>query len=653
MQWDGVRDGYIPVEPQKIDPDVLPMHTEAGAEVDPFTYEIVRYNLWNVNEEHGDTIVKVSGSPIAVFGHDFNPTILTETGEFVFFGPYIQFHSGMIDANVKWTLEHRADNPGIHKGDMFIANDPWVGTPHQHDTAMIAPVFIDGRLFCWVANMIHLADVGGPVPGSFCPDADDVFAEPPPTPPMKIVEGGVVRRDIEDEFVRRSRMPDLVRLDIRAVIAGNNVAKRRILELVDRYGPAVVKTVMRRVIDDSEQRFVNRISGCADGKWSSIAYIEVAKAGDRKTYKSVVTMEKRGDRLIFGNEGTDAQTGAINITFAGFRGAILCPINAFMLHDSLYAIGGAVRHLDFDMTPGTITCASHPAACSNGGTTGVNLVVGQGQNVVARMLMTNPDLERSFVAQGGPTMFPGLTSAGIDQRGRPFGAFWLDPMGGAIGARSFGDGDNTGGIWYDPKGFMPNIEETEQTAPVLCLYRREVPGSGGAGTYRGGNAGEWSFVPHKTEGLTHATSASGAAIPPAVGLSGGQPGAPNEFKVVRGSTIREQLASGLLPDEVAGLGGVSEAIPPKATGIAQGPDDVIIVRWAAAGGFGDPLGRDPELVLNDIEEGDIAADQAESVYGVVIAGDKVDAGGTAERRDAMVAQRMQEASAPSAEGERL
>jgi N-methylhydantoinase B len=303
-----------------------------------------------------------------------------------------------------------------------------------------------------------------------------------------------------------------------------------------------------------------------------------------------------------------------------------------------------VRHLEFEMTPGTITCASHPAACSNGGTTGVNLVVGQGQTVVARMLMTNPESERAFVAQGGPTMFPGLTSSGLDQRGRPFGTFWLDPMGGAIGARSFADGDNTGGIWYDPKGFMPNVEETEQTAPVLCLYRREVPGSGGAGRYRGGNAGEWSFVPHKTDGLTHATSASGAAIPPAVGLSGGQPGAPNEFRVVRDSTVRELFEGGDMPGGVEELGGTSEALAPKATGIAQGSDDVLIVRWAAAGGFGDPLARDPEMVLKDLREGDILEAEVAEVYGVALADGELDAEATATRREALIQQRKEGAT---------
>src|ERR1700694_437654 len=116
IAWDGVTNSYIPPEHLNISPKVK-LHSAAAENLDPVTYEVVRYNLWTINEEHGDTIVKVSGSPIAVFAHDFNPSILTEDGEFVYFGPYLQFHAGMLDVNVKCTLANRGANPGIHERD--------------------------------------------------------------------------------------------------------------------------------------------------------------------------------------------------------------------------------------------------------------------------------------------------------------------------------------------------------------------------------------------------------------------------------------------------------------------------------------------------------------------------------------------------------
>ena len=65
-----------------------------------------------MNEEHGATIQRISGSPVAMYALDLNPSILTEDGEFVYFGPYMQYMSGVTDTQVKWILEYRSDNPG-------------------------------------------------------------------------------------------------------------------------------------------------------------------------------------------------------------------------------------------------------------------------------------------------------------------------------------------------------------------------------------------------------------------------------------------------------------------------------------------------------------------------------------------------------------
>ncbi|HEV2100322.1 MAG TPA: hydantoinase B/oxoprolinase family protein, partial [Stellaceae bacterium] len=138
--FDGVTNPYVPPAQLRISPK-LKLHREAAPDIDPVTYEVVRHALWNINEEHGATIQRISGSPIAVFALDLNPSILTEDAEFVFFGPYMQYMSGVTDTQVKWILEYRSANPGIRPGDMFLANDPWVGAAHQMDVMLICPVF--------------------------------------------------------------------------------------------------------------------------------------------------------------------------------------------------------------------------------------------------------------------------------------------------------------------------------------------------------------------------------------------------------------------------------------------------------------------------------------------------------------------------------
>src|SRR6266581_3634671 len=140
--FDGRKMGYVPPKKLRISPK-LKLHRKGAKSIDPITYEVIRHSLWHVNEEHGATIQRLSGSPVAMYALDLNPSILTEDGEFVYFGPYMQYMSG------------------VREGDMFLANDPWVGAAHQQDVMLICPVFWKGELFCWVTNCLHQYDLGG------------------------------------------------------------------------------------------------------------------------------------------------------------------------------------------------------------------------------------------------------------------------------------------------------------------------------------------------------------------------------------------------------------------------------------------------------------------------------------------------------------
>src|SRR5918999_2918542 len=245
--WDGVAHSYIPPAELRIAGD-LRLHRDAAADVDPVTHEVIRYALLQANFEHSALIQRLCVSPITMLSRDFQTSLLAEDGELVFLGPNLQYFSNSHSLTVKWTLEHRSDNPGIGPGDVFLSNDPFVGAPHQPDTCLLAPVFVDGALFCWVANTLHYADVGGSMPGSYCIDAQDTWAEPMSWPPVKLAEGGLVRREIEELFARQSRLPHALLMDLRAAVAALRATQRRVEALVERYGAGVVKAVMRRTL---------------------------------------------------------------------------------------------------------------------------------------------------------------------------------------------------------------------------------------------------------------------------------------------------------------------------------------------------------------------------------------------------------------------
>src|SRR3981081_4360457 len=220
----------------------------------------------NVNPEHGQTIQRLAVSPVTMITRDFQPSITTESGDLVFLGPYLQCVSNAQALTIKWILENRSENPCIEPGDMFVSNDPYVGTPHQPDTILAAPGLGRDELFCWVANVMHHADVGGSVMGSFCVDATDIFTDPPAFPPFKLVSRGEVRRDLEEMFLRQSRVPINVNMGLRAGVSANRVAAGRIVALVDRYGAGAVKSVMNRVLDAGERTVAERLAKIPDGR---------------------------------------------------------------------------------------------------------------------------------------------------------------------------------------------------------------------------------------------------------------------------------------------------------------------------------------------------------------------------------------------------
>lgn len=642
INWDGRVYPYIPGDRLDIDPS-LELHTEAADEIDPITYEVIRHAMWNINVEHGNTIMKVSGSPICAYGHDFNPCLLDEVGGFVFFGPFLQYLSSASGSAIKWTLEHRSENPGIREGDIFLTNDPWIGATHQSDVTLMAPVFCEGKLFCWVANTLHQWDLGGTSPGGFNPVAEDVFWESGCIPPIKIVEGGVLRRDLEEEYIRRSRMPDLVALDLRAEIAGCNVALKRMLGLIERYGAATIKGVMRKLQNDSQKAFKKRLDTIPDGTWRESTFVEMKSAGDRHLYRNTLSLTKRGDKLIFSNEGTDPQGGTLNCTLIGWKGAIASMISAQMLFDQMFVVEGAYRHMEFEVVPGTLTCATYPAAVSAAPALALLQSIALAGLVISKMLACSSDeqLRSEVQSSMGTANFPISAISGTNQRNEPFSSFLLDPVGAALAGLSWKDGVDTGGFSWDLQSTMPNVEENEWFYPILYLWRRELPSSGGAGKFRGGNSAELAFIPHGTDRISMFVAAGHCAVPEP-GLFGGLSPSPTRYSMFRGADVaRQSRETGLLPRTLDDLGGEREYIPPKAFNIQQNPEDVFVMSWSAAGGYGDPLERDPDRVATDVRDSVATADAALQFYGVILDGHGgVDADATAAKRSEMRAARL-------------
>ena len=598
--------------------DVLNLHTEIAETIDPVTFEVIKNNLWNTNIEHGTTLIRTSGSLIVAHGRDLNPCILTEDVEYVFAGPYVQIITSAADMATRWVMENLADNPGIREGDMFLSNDPWIGATHQMDVTLICPVFVEGRIFCWTVNTMHQNDVGGVTPGGMSPEARDSFYEPVRISPVRIVEQGRLREDLEEMYLRQSRLPGMLGLDLRAAVSGNLVAQKRILELVDRYGAGIVKGVMRRIIDQAEKTLVKRLSKLPDGTWRARGYLEQALPGDRGIYPLVLTMRKTGSSLVFETEGTHAQVGCLNSSFAGWRAGVINAVTNALLHDLQCALGGPLRRIRFDAPPGSLCTAEFPGAVANSTNFVIMLTVSLAAQVLGKMMISDASQRASICASGGSSNAPISGMSGINQHGEPWGGLHMEIPAGALGGFALNDGIPTGGTLWSYGTRMPDAETEEQDRPILFLYRSELKDSGGAGRWARGVGPVAAQVTHGADEIRHDVSACGFAIPTSGGLFGGYPGAANLIVEKRNSNVRDFFANGVIPDSLESLDGELTTVQPKMNNLRQGPADVHEFRLSAGGGYGDPLLREPERVQEDIELGYVSREAAADIYGVMI-----------------------------------
>lgn len=644
-RWNGRDLPYRPAEPLRIS-DRLALHTDDDAELDPVTFEVISTKLWNVNEEHADTIRRVSGSPIVVLVNDFNTCIMTETGDAFLFAPYIQYFASASEYIIKYTLENRSTSPGIEPGDVFIHNDCFIAGSHQQDVGLYAPVFIDGKLFCWVFSACHVRDCGGTEPGGFCINAPDIYSEPPMMRALKIADADGIRADVEDTFLRVSRLPDLLALELRSQIAGANRARQRIEELVGRWGAASVKSVMRKLIRDTERAARARLERLPDGQWQDVAWSSGAIEGDTRAHKQVLTLTKRGSHLVFDNAGTDPQIASINCSFGQFRSAILCALAQMLAYDHRYCVGGFASLVEYRADVGTISCVDRDGAFS--ALHAQLLTIYMANKVLARMAYPDPELRRMVMATSAVASRAWLTTWGTLHDGTRFSSLSLDEVGG-LGGFTFRDGVDQGGATFWPKLEIGDCESWEQHYPVLYLYRKGAQ-NGGHGKFRGGHGISVGWVGHGSPDQQFSAVSMSPALPAQSGLSGGHWGQTGHFWTAAGAGVRARFAAGELPgspEELAVLAPHGHEVPANGSGIPLAEDDVVTQSLFGGGGYGDPLERDLALIQADLDSGEVSQRIAQQVYGVVFAdGELIDGQATEGHRARLRADRLRAARDP-------
>ena len=612
--------------------------------LDPVTFEILRHRLATIVNEGAIALRNVSGSPTVALSNDCNVVLLNDRGEAVVVGPTIVTHALACSYACDYVDEHCATNPGINPGDMFFTNDPYVATPHQTCTVVVAPMFAGERRFGWTGAGIHVADAGGSTPGQVSLGAQSVWDEGLPMPPVRMVEAGVLRADIEADWLRRSRTAAQNAIDLRAKIAANTVMQQRVMELVERYGLDMVAATMERIIGSVEARLRGILCELPDGSWSEETYLDYYDRGQVDTYVCRLTLVKQGDSLVFDFSGSSRQApGVLNVTRPALEGYVVRAVMAAFGYAVPLCPAGVARVCSVRAERGSFVDCEWPAGVCKGTTSGTYAVFHAVTSCVSRMLADGGMPDRAITTWR--SHMPLFDFAAFDAQGNRFAGVFTDcGLGQGSGARGSQDGIDTGS-GSEPEVTVPNVETNELRYPWLYLFRRQGLDSAGAGLRRGGVGIEVGLTPHGVDEIGSLVFHShGLHCPSSPPFDGGFPGSANVLRVVR------QARAAAADADVSSATG-AEA-PPSFGRTTLRNGDVLYCTGAGGSGWGDPLERPARMVAADAASGLLSVDAAWRLYGVALnSGGSVDEAATEERRAAVRRRRLEaaEVDAPARE----
>jgi N-methylhydantoinase B len=600
--------------------------------VDPITFEILSHRLYQIAKEMGTTLERVGGTVNTTQMHDYMASLYLANGDVLSAGDSTGWHVACAGFAVKRIIERFESNGGINPDDVFLLNDPYVAAIHQSDVYMISPIHFRGQLVGWSATFVHVMDIGAMSPGGNSPGATEICHEGIRIPGIKLVDRGELRKDFFDAFINMTRQPVMVGLDLKCELAANNVAKSRMQTLYEQFGPELVTVVSQEMLHYSETILRKRIAEIPDGTWSDTGSIH---AGD--TWKVHVTLSKKGDRLLFDFTGTSPQAKkGINLpyhaTFGACYDAILCTL-AYDLPKN----HGALNPIEVIAPEGTVVNPTPPAPVSLNTTSGGATVKFVTNSAIMQMLATSEKWQGEVMALNAGHRL--ARHAGVNQHGKYYVSTLSEGALDGTGARSYKDGHDTG------RGLScHNIEWLEANFPLLYLFRRNTKGGAGAGKYRGGTGGESALTVHDApEGKIKGVALGVAGLRNSgQGMFGGYPGAPSLLLLKEGTRVEEMIAADKSPDQLDDVGGSGRLLPYCEFDI--GKNDVLYMRMSSGGGYGDPLEREPERVLNDVEDAIVSREEAKEIYGVVIAVNDLvlDLAATDKLREGLRQERLQE-----------
>ncbi len=576
--------------------------------VDPITLEVVTQGLISIVREMRATVMRTAKSVAIYEAKDFSCGLFAPDSQVVAQSNDIGSHVVPMPWSVRAAMAKLGDD--LSPGDVILMNDPYAGGTHLNDVTVIVPVFRDGRLVFFPAVRAHWPDVGGMVPGSMSGKATEIYQEGIRIPPMKVIAGGKLNTSVLELLLANMRVPEERQGDFDAMLAACRVAEARIQEMLARWGIALVEESVRLDLDRSEARMRAAIAALPDGDYYYEDYLETFPDGGFEPLLVPLKLSVQGEGMVADFTGVSRQVPVpVNSTLAVTAGSVFIAVKS-VLDPALPLNQGSFRSIDVIAPAGTVLNVERPAPAGSHGEVRKRVIA----CMVGALSQVAPDKVAGDLCR---TSFHNLIG-GYDAKTK---REWVhyEWSGGGNGAFLEGDGPSAMAPfdWGDLVTVQPS-EVLETRFPLLVEQSRLRTDSGGAGTTRGGLAMQRRIRLLGTAEARYSLLADGAVVP-AFGVLGGRSGLPVASWIEKPDGTREDFDT-----------------PGKVGGHLMREGDVVVLRSAGGGGYGDPLARPADSVAEDVRLGLVSPEAAAAIYGVVLTPDgTADAAASLARRDAL------------------
>ncbi|OLP58887.1 methylhydantoinase [Xaviernesmea oryzae] len=543
---------------------------------DPVTFDIIQNALEAVADEMFVAQRKTSMSAIIYEVLDLGTGICDAAGEIAASGAGIPAFVGVLDKAVKRIIEKHPPET-IQPGDLFASNDPyWGGVTHLNDMILAMPVFAEGRIVAWTANIAHWNDVGGNVPGSMSSEATEIFQEGVRIPAVKLIEAGRPNQAVFDILYVNTRLPDYLRGDLWAGIAGVRIGERRILELVEKYGADTFTAAIDDFMELGERRARAALKTMPKGTFTF-----EEEQDDGAIHKIII--EVTDEHFSVDLRDNPDQKGSSNSSREGVEIAAQLAFKA-VADAQAPGNGGFFRPLKVITRPSSIFHVVEPGALGYYSEVEIRLF-----DLILRCLATH---------------FPGLVPAGnfasicgtvVGGKHPDTGRHYtiVEPQLGGWGAWNGRDGNAAIFSGFHGETFNCPAEVAEARYGLTVDHMALNPAQGGEGEFRGGKGISVHYRVRANDNFL-SVGYTRSRMPP-WGVAGGRDGTPNYVEVLRPGKAPERYSFG--------------------TNIPLNRDDVVHVVTGVGGGYGDPKKRARNAIAEDLRHGYLTPERARTVYG--------------------------------------